>query len=99
MTDEFLAVMSAIWHGESLTHDGVYCQVKPASFPHLPPASLQQPILTWMVGHHGNDKSMGRAIRYQGLLPTCADPFNRTPEEHLAFSPIWSPGCARTAMI
>jgi alkanesulfonate monooxygenase SsuD/methylene tetrahydromethanopterin reductase-like flavin-dependent oxidoreductase (luciferase family) len=85
MMDECLTIMTALWRGEPFTFDGTYYKVKPATFPHQPPSPVQQPIPIWMVGYHGSEKSMGRAIQYQGLLPTYPDHFNRSPDEQFTF--------------
>ena len=87
MMDESLDIMLGLWRGQPFSYTGKYYQVIPSTFM-LPPPPVQRRngtphIPIWMVGMHGSDKSMRRAIKYDGLLPTHKDPFNMPAAESL----------------
>lgn len=88
MMDEGLDIMLGLWRGQPFSYDGKYYTVKPSTFMSPPPPVQQRNdvphIPIWMVGMHGSDKSMQRAIRYDGLLPTCKNAFDISVSEGLA---------------
>ncbi|MGS0685258.1 LLM class flavin-dependent oxidoreductase [Nakamurella sp. GG22] len=68
--DEGLAVYDGLMRGQPFSLDGKHYQVRPTDFP-PPPAPVQQPrVPVWVVGAHPSVKSLGRAARWDGLLPT-----------------------------
>ncbi|MCI0520456.1 MAG: LLM class flavin-dependent oxidoreductase [Chloroflexi bacterium] len=73
LMDEGLEIITRLWRGEPFDYEGRHYQVHVRSFEHgLPPAPLpvQQPrIPIWIVGAWPREKSMQRALRYDGLLP------------------------------
>jgi alkanesulfonate monooxygenase SsuD/methylene tetrahydromethanopterin reductase-like flavin-dependent oxidoreductase (luciferase family) len=73
LMDEGLQILIHLWRGEPFDIEGKHYQVHVRAFEHgLPPAPLpvQQPrIPIWMVGAWPREKSMQRALRYDGLLP------------------------------
>lgn len=87
MMDESLDIMLGLWRGQPFSYQGKYYTVTPSTFM-LPPPPVQHRngvphIPIWMVGMHGSNKSMRRAIRYDGLLPTYKDAFNMPEAESL----------------
>ncbi len=87
MMDEGLDIMLGLWRGQPFSYDGKYYTLTPSTF-FVPPPPVQQRndvphIPIWMVGMHGSDKSMQRAIRYDGLLPAWIDAPNTPASESL----------------
>jgi hypothetical protein len=68
MLDEGLRVLTGLWTGKPFTFNGHYYHVDDVTFL---PKPLQQPrIPIWVVGAWPREKSMDRAIRFDGILPT-----------------------------
>lgn len=70
LLDEGLEILTGLWRGQPFNYDGKHYKVKETyHFP--PPPAVQQPrIPIWVVGAWPRMKSMRRALRYDGLLPT-----------------------------
>jgi len=69
LLDEGLDILTGLWIGQPFEYYGKHYQVKPTSFV-LPDPPVQKPrIPIWVVGAYPNEKSMSRALRYDGLLP------------------------------
>jgi len=65
--DETLQILTGLWSGEPFGFKGTHYRFQPMAFR---PAPIQQPrIPIWVVGAWPSDRSMGRAVRYDGLLP------------------------------
>lgn len=74
LMDEGLDILTGLWRGQPFSYSGKHYTIRPTSF-HVPPPPVQQPrIPIWMVGAWPSENSMGRAIRYDGLLPNKIDP-------------------------
>lgn len=69
LLDEGLDVLTGLWRGQPFSYDGRHFTVKESTFP-APPPPVQQPIPIWCVGAIGRERSMERALRYQGVIPT-----------------------------
>lgn len=73
LLDEGLAILTGLWAGQPFSFQGQHYQIQPTDFL-PPPHPLQQPrIPIWVVGAIGSEKSLGRALRYDGILPQTAD--------------------------
>jgi alkanesulfonate monooxygenase SsuD/methylene tetrahydromethanopterin reductase-like flavin-dependent oxidoreductase (luciferase family) len=71
--DEGLEILTRLWTGEAFSYPGKHFQVEGRFSPPLPP--VQQPrIPIWVVGAWPSEKSMQRALRYDGLLPQVLKP-------------------------
>jgi len=76
LLDEGLAILTGLWAGQPFSYDGRHYHIKPDDF-YPPPPPVQQPrIPIWVVGAWPFPKSMQRALRYDGILPTVIDPEN-----------------------
>lgn len=74
LLDEGLDILTGLWRGQPFRYDGKHYHVRETSFP-PPPPPLQQPrIPIWVVGAWPREKSMRRALRYDGLLPNLIGP-------------------------
>ena len=69
LLDESLEIITGLWRGQPFSWQGKHYQVRETDFA-PPPPPLQQPrIPIWVVGALGSQKSMRRALKYDGLLP------------------------------
>jgi hypothetical protein len=67
--DEGLDILTGLWRGQPFSYEGKHYHIKPTQF-FPPPTPVQQPrIPIWVVGAWRREKSMQRALRYDGLLP------------------------------
>ena len=85
LLDEGLEILTGLWNGQPFSLKGKHYTVKETGF-YPPPPPVQQPrIPIWVVGAWRRSKSMRRALRYDGIIPTVPDPGNGwrnpTPEE------------------
>lgn len=85
LLDEGLEILTGLWHGQPFNFKGKHHAVKETKF-YPPPPPVQKPrIPIWVVGAWQRPKSMRRALRYDGIIPTVADRDsgwrNPTPEE------------------
>jgi alkanesulfonate monooxygenase SsuD/methylene tetrahydromethanopterin reductase-like flavin-dependent oxidoreductase (luciferase family) len=70
LLDEGLDVLTGLWRGQPFAYDGKHYHVQPTSFS-VPPPPVQQPrIPIWVVGAWPSSRSMQRALRYDGLIPS-----------------------------
>lgn len=77
--DEGLAVYDGLMRGQPFEFTGKHYQARPTTF--LPPPSpVQQPrVPVWVVGAHPSEKSLSRAAKWDGLLPTKVGHSESTP--------------------
>lgn len=69
LLDEGLEILTGLWRGQPFEFSGKHYRVQPSSF-NPPPPPVQQPrIPIWVAGAWPSQKSMQRALRYDGLLP------------------------------
>ena len=70
LLDEGLDVLTGLWKGQPYAYEGKHYHVKPTDFM-VPAPPVQQPrIPIWVVGAWPYPKSMARALRYDGLIPS-----------------------------
>jgi alkanesulfonate monooxygenase SsuD/methylene tetrahydromethanopterin reductase-like flavin-dependent oxidoreductase (luciferase family) len=70
LLDEGLDILTGLWQGQPFSYTGKHYTVEPLDH-YAPPPPVQQPrIPIWVVGAWPSVKSMQRAARYDGLLPT-----------------------------
>ncbi|MFL5648411.1 MAG: LLM class flavin-dependent oxidoreductase [Chloroflexota bacterium] len=72
MLDESLAILEGLWTGEPFGFDGRHYRFEPMTFR---PTPVQRPrIPIWVVGAWGKERSVARALRFDGILPQTSDP-------------------------
>jgi alkanesulfonate monooxygenase SsuD/methylene tetrahydromethanopterin reductase-like flavin-dependent oxidoreductase (luciferase family) len=72
--DEGLAIYDGLMRGQPFSFSGKHYSAKPTGF-NPPPQPVQQPrVPVWVVGAHPSQRSMARAVRWDGLLPNPLDP-------------------------
>lgn len=70
LLDEGLDILIGLWQGQPFRYDGKHYTIRETDF-FPPPPPVQQPrIPIWTVGAWPRPKSMRRALRCDGLLPT-----------------------------
>lgn len=73
LLDEGLDILIGLWNGEPFRYEGNHYRIETQYAP--PPPTVQQPrIPVWVVGAWPSEKSMQRALRYDGLLPQVLKP-------------------------
>ncbi len=70
LLDEGLDIVTGLWRGQPFSYDGKHYHVEPTTFAPPPPPAQQPRIPIWCVGAWPFERSMRRARRYDGLLPT-----------------------------
>ena len=69
LLDEGLDIVTGLWRGQPFNYDGKHYHIKETKFYPLPSPVQQPRIPIWVVGAWPREKSMQRALRYDGLLP------------------------------
>lgn len=74
LLDEGLEIITGLWRGQPFHFDGKHYHIRQTSFnPPAPP--VQQPrIPIWVVGAWPRQRSLQRALRWDGLLPNKMGP-------------------------
>ena len=67
LLDESLAILTGLWSGEPFQYDGKHYHLDTMTFLPKPVQSPRVPI--WVVAMWHSERSMQRALRYDGLLP------------------------------
>ncbi len=73
LLDEGLEILTGLWKGQPFAHAGKHYHVRPMNFMPPPPPVQQPRIPIWVVGAWPREKSMRRALKYDGLLPNVLD--------------------------
>jgi alkanesulfonate monooxygenase SsuD/methylene tetrahydromethanopterin reductase-like flavin-dependent oxidoreductase (luciferase family) len=74
LLDEGLEILTGLWQGRPLRFEGKHYSIRESSFPSPPPTVQQPSIPIWVVGAWRRERSMQRALRYDGLLPNKMNP-------------------------
>ena len=72
LLDESLEIITGLWSGRPFSYHGDHYQVGEMTF--LPPPVQSPRIPIWVVGAWPRERSMRRALRYDGLLPAKINP-------------------------
>ncbi|MEJ2262497.1 MAG: LLM class flavin-dependent oxidoreductase [Anaerolineales bacterium] len=69
--DESLEIITGLWSGETITHDGIHYKIDPVQFSQRP---IQRPrIPIWIAGYWPNKAPMRRAALWEGAFPFKGD--------------------------
>ena len=68
--DESLEILTGLWSGEPFSYEGDHYRLEEMTFLPRPVQRPRVPI--WVVGAWPSEKSMGRALRYDGVLAATA---------------------------
>src|SRR5215218_6360121 len=66
LLDEGLEILTGLWSGEPFSYEGEHYRLEEMTF--RPPPVQRPRIPIWVVGAWPSRKSMGRALRYDGVL-------------------------------
>jgi alkanesulfonate monooxygenase SsuD/methylene tetrahydromethanopterin reductase-like flavin-dependent oxidoreductase (luciferase family) len=66
LMDESLEILTGLWSGKPFSYEGEHYRLEEMNF--LPPPLQTPRIPIWVVGAWPSEKSMRRAVRYEGLL-------------------------------
>lgn len=81
--DEGLEIINGLWRGQPFNFKGQHYTIQETTFTSPPPPVQQKDglphIPIWVVGAWLREKSMQRAIRYDGLLPNVMDASGHRP--------------------
>ena len=70
--DEGLEILTGLWSGEPFGYEGKHYRFEEMTF--LPPPVQRPRIPIWVVGAWPRERSMERAARYDGLMPSKRGP-------------------------
>jgi alkanesulfonate monooxygenase SsuD/methylene tetrahydromethanopterin reductase-like flavin-dependent oxidoreductase (luciferase family) len=70
LLDESLEILTGLWSGEPFSYRGEHYRLEEMTF--LPPPVQRPRIPVWVVGAWPSKRSMGRALRYDGVLAATA---------------------------
>ena len=65
-----LDVLTGLWHGQPFAYDGKHYHITPTDFTNAPALAQKPRIPIWVVGAWPFEKSMQRALKYDGLIPS-----------------------------
>jgi alkanesulfonate monooxygenase SsuD/methylene tetrahydromethanopterin reductase-like flavin-dependent oxidoreductase (luciferase family) len=78
LLDESLEILTGLWSGEPFSYEGDHYRLEEMTFL---PSPVQRPrIPVWVVGAWPSRRSMGRALRYDGVLVAAVGNSSVTPE-------------------
>ena len=66
LLDESLEILTGLWSGEPFSYQGEHYRLEEMTF--RPPPVQRPRVPIWVVGAWPSKKSMGRALRYDGVL-------------------------------
>jgi len=72
LLDESLAILAGLWSGEPFGFDGRHYRFGPMTFRPTPVQRPRVPI--WVAATLTSERSVERALRWDGILPQTADP-------------------------
>jgi alkanesulfonate monooxygenase SsuD/methylene tetrahydromethanopterin reductase-like flavin-dependent oxidoreductase (luciferase family) len=72
LLDEGLDILTGLWTGQPFSFSGKHYHLDEMTF--LPPPAQQPRIPIWVVGAWPREKSLARALRYDGILPDKINP-------------------------
>jgi alkanesulfonate monooxygenase SsuD/methylene tetrahydromethanopterin reductase-like flavin-dependent oxidoreductase (luciferase family) len=75
--DETLEILDLAWSGKPFTYEGTHYQLDNVAF--WPPSVQQPRIPIWVVGAWPRPKSMARAAKWDGIIPSMSDDPFRQP--------------------
>ena len=69
-----LDIVTGLWNGQPFSYAGKHYTIEPTEFPTIGNVVQEPRVPIWCVGMLGKKKSMARALRWDGLLPSGAKP-------------------------
>jgi alkanesulfonate monooxygenase SsuD/methylene tetrahydromethanopterin reductase-like flavin-dependent oxidoreductase (luciferase family) len=73
LLDECLDIVCGLWAGQPFTYDGRHYSITPTDFPAIGHTIQQPRVPIWCVAALGRERSMARAMRWDGVIPQVLD--------------------------
>ncbi len=73
LMDECLEIVCGLWQGQPFEYSGTHFTIRPTEFPTIGNTVQQPRVPIWCVGVLGRQRSMRRALRWDGLIPQVID--------------------------
>ena len=73
LMDECLDIVCGLWKGQPFEYSGTHYTIQPTAFPTIGNTVQQPRVPIWCVGVLGRQRSMQRALRWDGLIPQVID--------------------------
>ncbi len=73
LMDECLDVVCGLWQGQPFEYSGRHYQIRPTEFPTIGNTVQSPRVPIWCVGVLGRQRSMQRALGWDGLIPQVID--------------------------
>jgi alkanesulfonate monooxygenase SsuD/methylene tetrahydromethanopterin reductase-like flavin-dependent oxidoreductase (luciferase family) len=73
LMDECLDIVCGLWAGQPFGYDGTHYQVRSTEFPTIGHLVQEPRVPIWCVAALGREKSMARALRWDGVIPQVID--------------------------
>lgn len=73
LMDESLDIICGLWGGQPFAYDGQHYTVQPTEFPTIGETVQKPRVPIWCVGALGREKSMTRALSWDGIIPQVLD--------------------------
>lgn len=73
LMDECLEIVCGLWHGQPFSFAGKHYTIEPTDFPTIGHTAQQPRVPIWCVGALDSERSMARALRWDGLIPQVID--------------------------
>lgn len=73
LMDECLDIVTGLWNGQPFRYEGSHYRVQPTDFPTIGTTVQRPRVPIWCVGALGYERSMRRALRWDGLIPQVID--------------------------
>jgi alkanesulfonate monooxygenase SsuD/methylene tetrahydromethanopterin reductase-like flavin-dependent oxidoreductase (luciferase family) len=83
LMDECLDIVCGLWAGQPFEYDGTHYTVGPTEFPTIGHTVQQPRVPIWCVGALGREKSLTRALRWDGVIPQVLDGEGGARQPHL----------------
>lgn len=88
LLDETLEILDLAWRGDAFSYDGAHYQLDDIRF--LPKPVQQPRIPIWVVGSWPRPKSVARAAKWDGIIPSIASsPFDQPTPEQIGDIAAW----------
>lgn len=69
LLDESLEIITQLWQGQPIDFNGQHYRIQKFDFNNPPPTVQQPRIPIWVVAAWPSERSMARALHYDGILP------------------------------
>lgn len=83
LMDECLDIVCGLWAGQPFSYEGAHYTVRATEFPTIGHTVQQPRVPIWCVAALGREKSMSRALRWDGVIPQVIDGDGGARQPHL----------------